>query len=70
MTQPRMPDINDGKPWSETDDEDLRASVAVGDTLPNTAMFLCRSGTPFEVAERAKKLGLKWQRGGVRRKPK
>ena len=48
----------------------LRASVAAGDSLPNAAMFLCRSGTALEVAKRAKKLGLRWQRGGVRRKPK
>jgi hypothetical protein len=63
-------DLNDGKPWSEMDDEDLRASVAAGATLPEAAMFLCRSGAPLEVAKRAKELSLKWQQGGVRRKPK
>src|SRR5262249_48164997 len=39
------------KPWSDLDDEDLRTSVAAGDTSPNTAMFLCRSGTALEVAD-------------------
>ena len=63
-------DMNDGKPWSDMDDEDLRASVAAGDTLPETASFLCRSGTPLEVATWAKKLDLRWQQGGKRRRPK
>jgi len=62
-------DLNDGEPWSEMDDRDLRASVAAGDSLPETASFLCRSGTPFAVAKRAKKRGLRWQQGG-KRQPK
>jgi hypothetical protein len=53
------PDLNSGKPWSELDDEDLRASVANGATSKVAAEFLCRTGR--EVRERAKELGLTWQ---------
>jgi hypothetical protein len=35
--------------------------VAYGRSLEETAEFLCRSGTPFDVAARAKELGLTWQ---------
>ena len=56
-----LPDIYDGAPWSET---------AHGVSLEETASFLCRAGAPFEVAAKAKELGLKWQMGGKRRKPK
>jgi hypothetical protein len=62
-------DINDGKPWSELDLDDLRQHVASGATLEETASFLCRLDTAFDVAEKAKDLGLRWQRGGVRRRP-
>ena len=55
-------DVNDGKPWSGFDDGVLRASVEGGSDLLETALRLCRSGTPFEVYKRAKQLGLKqWQ---------
>jgi hypothetical protein len=64
-----LPDIYDGKPWSDTDIEDLKNHVAHGASLDETAAFLCRAGTPFEVATKAKALGLKWQTGGSRRKP-
>jgi hypothetical protein len=47
---------------------DLRLSVGHGMTLEDTAAFLCRSGTPFEVARKAKELGLHWQSGGPKRK--
>jgi hypothetical protein len=56
-------DTNDGKEWSEMDIEDLKASVAHGGTLEETASHLCRAGTQFEVAEKAKELGLRWQNG-------
>jgi hypothetical protein len=57
-----MPDINDGKPWSDADDKVLRASIVGGNGLLETASLLCRSGTPFEVYKRAKHLGLtQWQ---------
>jgi hypothetical protein len=51
-------DTNDNKPWSETDIADLKASIAHGSTLAETASFLCRSGTLFDVAAKAKELGL------------
>jgi hypothetical protein len=65
-----LPDINDKQPWSETDVEDLKNHIAHGATLEETAAFLCRAGTPIDVAAKAKELGLKWQMGGVRRKPR
>jgi len=52
-------DVKDGKPWSSFDDGVLRASVEGGSDLFETALRLCRSGTPFEVYQRAKHLGLK-----------
>jgi hypothetical protein len=61
-------DTNDEKPWSEADIADLRASIEHGSTLEETAAFLCRAGTPFEVARKAKELGLHWQKGGQKRK--
>jgi hypothetical protein len=61
--------IYDGAPWSASDLEDLKGHVAHGASLEETAAFLCRAGTPFEVAAKAKELGLKWQAGGTRRKP-
>jgi hypothetical protein len=64
-----LPDIYDNQPWSEADIDDLKGHVAHGASLEETAAFLCRAGTPFEVAAKAKELGLKWQAGGTRRKP-
>jgi hypothetical protein len=58
-----------GAHWSASDLEDLKGHVAHGASLEETAAFLCRAGTPFEVAAKAKELGLKWQAGGTRRKP-
>jgi hypothetical protein len=56
-------DIYDGEPWSEMDIEDLKGAVAYGRSLEETSEFLCRSGTPFDVAAKAKELGLTWQPG-------
>jgi hypothetical protein len=56
MAAPR--DIYDGEPWSEMDIEDLKGAVAYGSSLQEVAEFLCRSGTPLDVA--AKELGLMW----------
>ncbi len=61
-------DTNDRKPWSEADIADLKASIAHGATLEGAASFLCRAGTPLEVARKAKELGLRWQKGGRKRK--
>jgi hypothetical protein len=60
-------DIYDGEPWSEMDIEDLKGAVAYGSSLQEVAELLCRSGTPLDVAAKAKELGLTWQRGGMKR---
>jgi hypothetical protein len=61
MDAPR--DVYDGEPWSEMDIEDLKGAVAYGSSLEEVAEFLCRSGTPLDVAAKAKELGLRWQTG-------
>jgi hypothetical protein len=57
-----LPDLNDGKPWSEMDERDLRGELENGSTLDEAAGHLCRSGTVEEVAKKAEELGLKWKR--------
>jgi hypothetical protein len=59
-----MPDINDGRPWSRQDDDDLRLEVSAGETIDHAATVLCRSRE--EVMKRAAELGLRWN-GAVRR---
>jgi bifunctional non-homologous end joining protein LigD len=54
-------DINDGKRWSAMDIADLKNHVAHGATLVETAWFLCRSGSLWDVAMKAKAIGLEWQ---------
>ena len=49
-------DANSGEPWSEMDITDLKDSVAYGDTIAETASFLCRDED--EVREKMKELGL------------
>jgi hypothetical protein len=49
-------DIKDDEPWSEMDIADLKNHVAQGATLEETATFLCRYCTPFQVAQKAKEL--------------
>jgi hypothetical protein len=61
MDAPR--DIYDGEPWSEVDVEDLKGAVAYGWSLEEAAEFLCRSGTPLDVAAKARELCLTWQTG-------
>lgn len=56
-----LPDLNDGIPWSEEDERDLKAAVEDGYTLDQAATFLCRSGTKDEVATKAEELGLMWK---------
>jgi hypothetical protein len=51
-------DSNNGKPWSEMDDDGLRNEAAIGASLEHAAAFLCRS--PDEIAKRAAILGLPW----------
>jgi hypothetical protein len=48
-------DINDSKEWSETDIADLKNHIAHGASLAETAEFLCRSGTAFEVGRQGKR---------------
>jgi hypothetical protein len=49
-------DANSGEPWSEMDLEDLRHSLDYGDTVAETASFLCRDED--EVREKIMELGL------------
>ena len=49
-------DANSGEPWSEMDITDLKDSVAYGDTIAETATFLCRDED--EVRQKARQLGL------------
>jgi hypothetical protein len=53
-----MPDINEEKPWSQQDDDDLRLEVSTGETVDHAATVLCRS--PAEIMKRAAELGLRW----------
>jgi hypothetical protein len=55
---PAMSDINEGKPWSQQDDDDLLLSISDGDPVDWVASFLCRSQS--EVLKRAAELGLRW----------
>jgi hypothetical protein len=50
---------NAGTPWTDTDDDDLRAEVLRGASIEEVAVFLCRM--PDEVAIRAALLGLRWK---------
>jgi hypothetical protein len=49
-------DANSGKPWSKMDISDLRNEIAHGQTVAQTASFLCRDED--EVREKMKELGL------------
>jgi hypothetical protein len=49
-------DANSGKPWSKMDISDLRNEIAHGQTVAQTASFLCRDLD--EVREKMKELGL------------
>jgi hypothetical protein len=53
-----MADIYDGARWTEMDIDDLIAAIRHGDTIEDTAKFLCRSGTVDEVRRKAEDLGL------------
>jgi hypothetical protein len=60
-------DLNSGKPWSWMALRDLRASIRLGDTIQDTATFLCRGVQ--ETAEQATKLGLPVRRRKPIQKP-
>ena len=49
-------DANSGGPWSETDISDLTNEFARGQTMAQTASFLCRDED--EVRQKARELGL------------
>jgi hypothetical protein len=57
-----LPDLNDGQPWSELDDRDLKAALLRGSTIEEAAGLLCRSGTVNAVADKATELGLTCRR--------
>jgi hypothetical protein len=57
-----MPDMNEGKPWTEQDDFDLRIEVSTGSTVEHAATFLCRPVE--EVLKRAAQLRLRWHGSG------
>jgi hypothetical protein len=59
-----MPDINQGKPWSRQDDDDLLLEVSTGETVDHAATFLCRP--PDEVMIRAAELRLQWSGATLR----
>ena len=50
------PDLNSGTPWSEPAVKDLRSCISQGQTVEETARFLCRSEK--EVEEKMVELGL------------
>jgi hypothetical protein len=49
-------EVNSGEPWSDMDISDLTTEIAHGQTMAETASFLC--GDENEVREKAKELGL------------
>jgi hypothetical protein len=51
-------DLNDGKPWSEDDLEDLALALKDGGTIEGAAHFLCRAGSIEDVRKKAEELGL------------
>jgi hypothetical protein len=48
---------NDGRPWTERDLEDLRASIEAGQTVAQTATALSREGTIEDILRTAKEHG-------------
>jgi hypothetical protein len=57
-----MQDVNQPRPWTQTDDDDLRFEVSTGETIDHAATFLCRPSD--EVMKHAVELGLRWD--GIR----
>ena len=53
-------DYKDGKPWSDMDVEDLKASLEHGSSIEETAEHLCRQGTLDDGKRKADELGLKY----------
>ena len=51
-------DVNDGKPWTADDLEDLALALKDGGTIEGAADFLGRWGTQQDVRRKAEELGL------------
>jgi hypothetical protein len=51
-------DVNDGKPWTTDDLEDLALALKDGGTIEGAADFLGRWGTQQDVRQKAEELGL------------
>lgn len=51
----KLPNLNEGNPWSEMDLFDLKNSHSRGNTIEEIAEFLCRSEQ--EVREKIAELG-------------
>ncbi len=58
MSAAMISDTNDGKNWSTIDKQDLADLLDAGGSIEEAAKFLCRAGTPGEVARKAVELGL------------
>jgi len=54
------PDLNTGEPWPEAAIRDLRRCVALGDSLADTASFLCRSQQEIRAKALQLELRLPW----------
>ena len=50
-------DLNDGKPWTDVDLQNLKIALSKGHTAEQAAAYLNRRGTVAEVEEIARALG-------------
>jgi len=62
-------DIYDGTDWTEMDIEDLKAAIAHGRSIEEVAEFLCRAGSPNDVARKCRELELKTPKKTLQREP-
>jgi hypothetical protein len=53
---------NDGKPWTESDLQDLKVSIEAGLTVAETATALSREGSIEDVLKTAKAHGWEFRR--------
>jgi hypothetical protein len=53
---------NDGKPWSESDLQDLKVSIEAGLTVAETATALSREGSIEDVIKTAREHGWEFRR--------
>lgn len=52
----RVRDINEDRPWSEADNDDLRHEVRRGESVDYIAVYMCRR--PDEILAQARALDL------------